>query len=363
MNFTSENRAFYFPILDKVSYLNTAQNGLIPSHVQEWRMSYLHDQFQSPHTFRSDIIEELSGVRNGLATHFGTDVENIALIPNFSIGANAIFESMPKGQNVLILQRDYPSLTLPVRTRDFKVTELPYIQISEAGIADAIRKHQINVLAVSMTQWLDGFFLSSTFFNKLKEEFPDLIIVADGTQTLGTLPFDFTNSGIDILISSAYKWLSAGYGCGFIFVAPHMIDQLNIKYLGNNTMMTRQLTGVNHNMQQFEPGHIDYLPFGTLQRSIDFMASIGFEEIQKRISKVSLHLKHSLVQLGYLAPQSLVGGIHRNIVHFLGSESLVKFLAAHGVYVSYREGVRISIHYFNTEADVNRLIAAIKVFR
>ena len=363
MIFTSENRAFHFPILGEVSYLNTAHNGLIPTHVQQWRLSYLNQQYQSPHTFRSEIIKELSSVRTSLGAHFGVDTESIALITNFSVGANAIFESMARGQRVLTLQRDYPSLILPIKTRNFEVVELPYSQISEAGIAEAIKKHQINVLAVSMTQWLDGFFLGSAFFQKLKQEFPDLIIIVDGTQTLGTLPFDFKNSGIDILISSAYKWLSAGYGCGFIFVAPHMIDQLNVKYFGNNTLMTRQLSGVTYTMQGFEPGHIDYLPFGTLQRSLDFMGSIGFDEIQKRISKVSLHLKHSLVQLGYLSPQSLAGSIHRNITHFLGSESLVKFLAAHGVYVSYREGVRISIHYFNTEADVNRLISAIKVFR
>ncbi|MEP6626560.1 MAG: hypothetical protein ABJA32_01205 [Ginsengibacter sp.] len=50
----------------------------------------------------------------------------------------------------------------------------------------------------------------------MKDLYPNPLIVADGTQFCGTGDFNFRKLGIDVVIASAYKWMSVRYGNGFV---------------------------------------------------------------------------------------------------------------------------------------------------
>ena len=352
-----------FPVLDRYTYLNTPSSGVLHKDIYEWRRDYDRTFMEGGSTFRDHIIEDIQSVKAQVAKTFHGDQERIALISNFSIGANIIFDSLPKEMSVLTLQGDYPSLLLPIQSRGFKQHEVPLFMLSEAAIAEAIRDEDVDVLAVSMTQWVTGFHLKTDFFQRLKIDFPNLIIIVDGTQSLGTAPFNFDTSGIDILITSAYKWLISGYGCGFMMFSERVWDFLDVRYIGNATVMTRMFSDFKNEAQTIEPGHLDYLAFGTMKRAIAYLDQLGLDKIEREISKVSLHAKTQLVHLGYLSPKVLGGAIHRNIIHFLGSEQLVNFLKEHNILVSYRQGLRIGIHFYNTEGDINQFLKAIRVFR
>ncbi len=352
-----------FPVLERYTYLNTASSGLISLKQQAWRAQYDQLFVQTGSKFRDALIPQLDGVRDTVSRVFDLDAEQVALIPNFSIGLNLLVESLDSRLSVLAIQNDYPSLTLPFKSRGFAIKEVPLFDLSEAGIATRIKEHSIDILAISMTQWVTGITFSQDFFARLRQDFPDLLIIVDGTQSLGTSPFSFRESGIDILLTSAYKWLMGGYGCGFMACSDRAQDRLSIKSTGNATEMVRMLSGRSYKMQLFEPGHLDYRSMHTMQMGLELIGSIGLSEVERRISKVSLHAKAQLVNMGMISPSSLGGAIHRGIIHLISSERLVNFLSEHGIVVSYRDGLRMSIHFYNTEADVNRLLAAMRVFR
>jgi selenocysteine lyase/cysteine desulfurase len=353
----------HFPVLNRYTYLNTPASGILHEDIYNWRKKYEKQFLEEGSIYRDNIFEDLQSVKVQVAKTFHGKQDRVALIPNFSIGANMIFDSLPKTMSVLSIQGDYPSLVLPIQSRGFKHLEVPLFMLSEAAIAEMIRDKQIDVLAVSMTQWINGFYLKTDFFQRLKIDFPNLIILVDGTQSMGTAPFYFDKSGIDIMITSAYKWLISGYGCGFMMFSERVWDFLDVRYRGNATEMTRQFTPFHNNAQDFEPGHLDYLAFGSMSKAIAYLDKLGLDNIEKQISKVSLHAKTQLVHMGYLSPKVLGGAIHRNIIHFLGSEQLVNFLKENDILVSYRQGLRLGIHFYNTEGDINQFLKAIRVFR
>src|SRR5690606_34964378 len=115
----------------------------------------------------------------------------------------------------LLLKEDYPSLNWPFETRGFPREYVEIDENLEEKIRDRVKGGKIDVLALSLVQWVNGVMIDLEFLRQLKEEFPQLLILADGTQYLGMEEFDFGASGIDILGASAYKWLLAGYGNGF----------------------------------------------------------------------------------------------------------------------------------------------------
>lgn len=53
---------------------------------------------------------------------------------------------------------------------------------------------------------MTGVRISEEFINSIRFDFPDLLIIVDGTQFCETAPFNFNNSGIDALIPSGYNW-------------------------------------------------------------------------------------------------------------------------------------------------------------
>lgn len=352
-----------FPVLDRYTYLNTASSGLLSLQQQAWRAQYDQLFVQTGSKFRDALIKQLDDVRGTICRVFDIGQDQVALIPNFSLGHNVLVESLDSRLSVLAIQNDYPSLLLPFKSRGFEIREVPLFDLSEAGIATRIKDHGIDILAISMTQWVTGITFTQNFFARLRQDFPDLLIVVDGTQSLGTGPFSFSNSGIDILVTSAYKWLMGGYGSGFVACSERAQDMLTIKCTGHATQMVRILSGSSYKMQHFEPGHLDYLPMHTMQMGLELIEKIGLHEIERRISKVSLHAKAQLVNMGMISPASLGGSVHRGIIHLISSERLVKFLSEHGIVVSYRDGLRMSIHFYNTEGDVNQLLAAMRVFR
>src|SRR5690606_21487503 len=116
---------------------------------------------------------------------------------------------------------------------------------------------------------------------------PQLIIIGDATQYLGTEPFDFEESGFDAIGFSGYKWMMAGFGNGLLFLS----DRLR------SILYKREQSGVRPKEAMwadktildifFEPGHLDTMSFGTLGQSLLFLQTHGLEGVQSRIKEVS----------------------------------------------------------------------------
>lgn len=50
------------------------------------------------------------------------------------------------------------------------------------------------------------------------------MFVADGTQSLGVLPFDVHDIGADLVVAAGYKWLLGPYSVGYMWITPHRRD-------------------------------------------------------------------------------------------------------------------------------------------
>ena len=77
------------------------------------------------------------------------------------------------------------------------------------------QQNEYQVLALSAIQYSNGFLVDFAILEKIKKAFPELIILVDGTQFIGAEEFSLSNSCVDALFGSAYKWLMAGHGTGF----------------------------------------------------------------------------------------------------------------------------------------------------
>lgn len=355
MNFNEQ-----FPILDNYTYLNTASSGIISQSMLDWRRNHDVDFFNKGSIFRNEKDKMILETKEAVARFFNAKRENTFLIPNFSFGFNTLLDKLPKSHRFLLLQDDYPSVNYPIQNRGFTHDYAMADEYLEENILEQINIFEPTVFAFSIVQYINGIKIDLEFVKKLKNSFPSLLIVADGTQFCGTEIFDFEDSGIDVLISSAYKWMLAGYGNGFICVKDEVINNLfgetgKLPLPKESFLKNKKLPSF-----YFEPGHQDTLAFGSLLQSVLFFEKAGFPLLEERIKKISAKAKSAFIERGLLDQKVAMRIDHSSIFNLNIDGNISKKFHSERIIFSERgTGVRVSFHFYNTENDLKHLLKII----
>ncbi len=348
----------HFPALESCIYLNTASNGVIPKPVIEWRRQHDLDLMNHASVFRDKHKLHMEQIRGTVSRFFDASTDETALLPNISFGINTVLEGLPKGQKILLLKNDYPSINWPVETREFDVCYAVIDENLEKNIEEAVAKHKPDVFMFSIVQWLTGIKIDFEFLKQLKSYHPNLLLIADGTQYLGTEHFSFADNAIDVLGASAYKWLTAGYGNGFVMVKKSVRERIFPKTIGfNSAERFESLAAETAFMKHFEPGHQDTLNYGSLEQAMWFQEKQGKENLYRRIASLSAKAKERFTEMGLLKKDTLLREKHSSIYNLKGDEALFEKLRENDIICSPRGGgIRVSFHYYNTDEELDRLV-------
>lgn len=361
--YTMENTRKHFPVLSHSIYANTASAGLLNDDLMEWRQEHDLDYLIGGSTMKTKArFTEIPKIRETVAKYFGAKLENTALLPNFSLGVNILLEGLERNAKVLLVQNDYPSVNWPFETRNFKIAYAALDANLEDNILQKIKSDKIAVLALSLVQWVNGIKIDMDFLKSLKSEYPDLIIIADGTQFCGTTDFNFENSGIDVLGASGYKWLLGGYGNGFFLFKDGLKNRFSLNTMGFNAADTdvKAREDVRFAMH-FEPGHLDTLNFGSLKFSLEYLESLGKSTIENQLKKLCVKAKNEFIELRLLEDAVLTRKSHSTIFNIKGDAALFQKLKNNNVVCSQRgNGIRFSFHFYNTEKDIDAIMQLLK---
>lgn len=351
-----------FPALNTALYADTAAAGLIPEDLLQWRMEQDMDLMLEGSAKWQAMIGVLDQTRQTIKKFFNAELAEVALVPNFSIGLNMLLEDQPKNQKVLLINKDYPSVNWPFENRGFDISYVPADDRLEEHIEEAVKSKKISVLALSLVQWLDGVKIDVGFLKKLKEDHPELLIIADGTQHSGAFNLDFEQSGIDVLGSSGYKWLLSGYGNGFFLIRKGVESRFFTPTQGFNSA-NGQLGKRNEVSlcKRLEPGHLDSLNFGSLGFSMQFLAQLGMDHIDERNALLSNYAREQLANLGLLDEAVLKRPDHGSIFRITTNQSVYEHLLNESVRCSWRAGaLRLSFHFYNTKEEIDQIVGILK---
>lgn len=351
-----------FPVLRKSIYANTAVFGPLYDSLIDWRQEHDLDFLLHGSDMRGKSLKILSETRKTVGEFFNCKKENVALINNFSTGLNILLEGLAPDQKILLLENDYPSVDWSFENRNFDISYIKMSSDVEDEIHKTVLSKDINVLALSLVQWLDGFLIDLEFIKNLKNQFPNLIIIADGTQFCGSQAFDFDASGIDVLGASGYKWLLAGYGNGFMLFSDKVKDEFTLKTIGFNAANGdfEKKNSVRF-AKKFEPGHLSCLSFGSLKFSMEFIQRIGMDKITVHNLELSKRAKQEFTNLGLLADHIVERQKHSTIFNLRVSNSAFERLLEHNVLCTQRgDGVRVSFHFYNSQEDLNSIVRILK---
>ena len=100
-NFTDQ-----FPVLGQYIYANTAACGLLSDGLMEWRQEHDLDYLIGGSVMQMKSLSLLVETKRTLGKFFNCKPENVALVPNFSLGLNQLLEGLDANHKVLLLDSD-----------------------------------------------------------------------------------------------------------------------------------------------------------------------------------------------------------------------------------------------------------------
>jgi len=178
------------------------------------------------------------------------------------------------------------------------------------------------------------------------------------------LPFSFRDSGVNILATSNYKWINAGFGTGILCIDQKTLEKFPAKIGGFNS-----LKYIERNWQyilsihSYEPGHHNMAGLAMLKDALEYKLKLGIENIFNHNQMLS----DRLTKKSKLPSLRLVGPLNRNhasnIVGIKGDKQLEKYLIQQNVVVKMRNNIiRVGIHFYNTVEDIDRLIQCLESY-
>lgn len=385
-------------------YLDNACTSIVQPAVLAAADRYT-DLYRNSTKSASDVTREcrtyLETAREASAKLIGCGAHEIALIEGTSHGLGIIAGLLPltKDDNILVADLEYQASVLCFVPRQkaigFEIREVK-TQNGELSLAD-FRKYfddHTRAIVVAAVQEINGW---RTDIREIADFLAgkNCYLIVDGVQEAGAMQVNVKETGADFYCAGGKKWIGNPFGKGFLYVKEELIPGFEpafysyfkiemrggyrdyITYLEDPARDPFDEYELIQKASKFENGGYDnYLGALGLTEAIELQLAIGTEKIETRIKELAKRYMDGLDRLGLRTNSSRDDAHRSGIVAFNfgfrnGSiereRRLIPFLQERNIYVSLRSstgvgGIRTSIHYYNTEEDIDALLAGIRDF-
>lgn len=332
----------------------------------------------------TDFFEPVNQLKTKFAQLINVaEPDRIAIIPSVSYGISSVVKNVRirPGQNVVVLDEIFPSNYYPWRRLvqenggEMKVVKRP---VSDTDWGKNWNEHLLEsidsqTVAVAMpnVHWADGTWFDLTAVRKRTQEVGALLVI-DGTQSIGALPFDVAAIQPDALVCAGYKWLLGPYGTGLAYFGERFDGGVPIEENWINRLESEQFEKLTDYQDAYKPGanrycmgeNSQFISVPMMMAALELLMGWGVDNIQKYVKMLTQPYIKQLTDLGYIIEDKAYRSNHifgiRLPAH-IQMDTLKKATLNQHVFVSYRAGaMRISPHLYNETKDFERLMEAVK---
>ena len=371
-------RRHEFPVVDHKVFLAHAAVCPLPRRVAEAvharaQSGTLDDQEAGlPPTYFSDTRRLIAGVLNAQPSE-------IAFVGPTSLALSYVAAGLPwkRGQNVLVYHDDYPSNVYPWMALSDRGVEVRFVNIRELGKVRLVDiqgqvDEDTRLVALASCHFVSGWRLDVEPLGRWLRS-RGILFCLDAIQTLGAFPT--TVEHVDFLAADSHKWLLGPCGAGVLYVRQEVQDRLQPIVHGWNNVRCPEFVAQDHlkfrtDARRYEAGSQNLVGLAGMRASFALLEEIGIAEIAADLARKRAWLSAALQEQGCEVlfpelPPAHCGGITTFAHPREASPALHARLTAAGVVTSLRtrrdgrQWIRVSPHYYNTDAELNRFLEVI----
>lgn len=333
------------------------------------------------------VATELESLYGSVARLLHCAPEEIALQENATRAWEMAFYALrfAPGDRIVTAANEYASnyiafLQVAHRTG----AEICVVDSNPAGEVDpeALRKlldDRVKLIALTHIPTNGGLVQPAAQVGELARQ-AGIPFLLDATQSTGQMSLDVDALRCDMLCSTGRKYLRGPRGTGFLYVRRAMLEQMDPPLLDLRaaTWTSQGKFEVRSDAKKFETWESSAATRLGLGVAIEYALALGLERIERRVQGLAAVLREQLTQVAGVKVRDL-GRVRCGIVTFTyeghAAGEVMQRLQANGiaVRVAVRAGTRIdmeqrgleelvraSVHYYNTEAEIERLCEALR---
>ncbi|MEG4331435.1 aminotransferase class V-fold PLP-dependent enzyme [Microcoleus sp. AT9_A2] len=381
---TKDNHRQQFPALANKAYFNYGGQGPLPEPALDAIYeAYKRVQLGGPFSGEVGawVVQEAMLTRRAIASELTVPPETIALTEDVTVGCNIALWGIDwkAGDHLLLSDCEHPGIVASVmelqRRFNIEVSICPLTATLNEGdpvavIADSLRPNT-RLLVISHILWNTGQVLPLAEIVKLCHQ-TGVKVLVDAAQSVGVLPLNLIESGVDFYAFTGHKWWCGPEGLGGLYVSAEALADLHPVFIGWRGIVTdanAKVLGWKSGSQRYEIATSAYPLYAGLRSAIALQHEWGaIEERYAEICRLSKYLWQRLSELPdveclrKLAPEA--GLVSFRLSNGMPHNKLVNLLEKQGIMVRTilnPDCVRACVHYFTTEAEIDKLVGAIAI--
>ena len=367
-----------FPILSTCTYLINNSLGAMPRAVYDSLRDYADTwATRGVRAWGEGWWDMNLALGNQIGQIIGAPPDTVSMHQNISIAMGILLSSFdfdgPRNK-VVIESGIFPSVYYVLRGMLPPHVELHMVESEDGGITvpveqivDAIDERTL-LVPISHVLFRSAYILDVQPIIE-KAHAVGATVILDGYHACGIVPFDVSALNVDYYLGGVLKWMCGGPGGVFLYAREDHLRAARPKLTG---WMAHQRPFA------FEVDDIDFrddafrflngtpaIPSLYANRpGVEIIAQVGVENIREKSLRQTALLIDLAEQAGYAInsprdPAQRGGTVTVNPPH---AYEVSRELLARDVVIDYREnaGIRISPHFYNSDAELVRVIETIR---
>jgi L-cysteine/cystine lyase len=371
------------PALAAGIYLNTGTAGPLPAETAA-AMAEFAERERDVGRAHAGAFEEtlvrMAEARAGVAAVIGTDVSAVALTHSTTDGMNvgALALDWHRGGRIVTTTSEHlggvgPAYALRERGADVVFVDVGAGGDDEATLAafDAAITADTRLVLLSHVLWTTGATLPVAAIADLAHA-RGAVLIVDGAQAAGALPFRFDELGADLYAFPAHKWLLGPEGMGALVAAPSILDRVVPALAGGFSFERGDSAGDAAwwpDARRFEASNYHRPSIVGMARSLGWLSMyVGLDYVYRtgiaraaamarRLAAIDgVRVLTPVDRMATLVTFTIAGWTAQAAVDELGSR-----VFAIARTIMSLDAVRVSVGFFNTVDELERFAGAVEL--
>ncbi len=378
-----KNQRSRFSLQASTTYLNCAYMSPLLKSVERAGINGIKAKRNPFKISTADFFSESELLRAEFSKLINTkEPKRTVIIPSVSYGLATVANNLKltSTDTIIIAAEQFPSNYYPWQrlSQDtgakIKIISPPHIREGRGKLwgellLEAIDKNT-KLVALGNVHWADGTLFNLIEIRKRTKEV-DALLVIDGTQSVGALPFDVQKIQPDALVCGGYKWLMGPYSIGLAYygeyfdkgkpIEENWINRLNSE---NFAGLVNYQVGYQQGALRYEVGeHSNFILVPMMLAALKQINQWRPENIQTYCAKITHKPLQLLRDAGFWVEDDTYRGQHLfglRLLDHLDIKKVKEKIQTNKISVSFRgDAIRVSPNIYNDEKDMMRLVKAL----
>ncbi|BAY24902.1 class V aminotransferase [Calothrix sp. NIES-2100] len=376
-----------FPALANKAYFNYGGQGPMPQGVMD-AMTETQAQIQNIGPFGNEVGRwiglNVKAAKEAIASDLNVAPTTITLTENVTVGCNIAMWGIEwhSGDHILLSDCEHQGIIAISQeiSRRFgvEVTTCPLMDTLNTGDpVEVINQHlrpNTRLVVLSHILWNTGQLLPLDKIAEVCRNNNSQILV-DAAQSVGAMPLNLDQLGVDFYAFTGHKWLCGPAGVGGLYVRPQAKASLKPTFVGWRSVILddrNQPIDWNPDGSQYEVATSDYPLYVGLKEAIAIHQQWGTAE--QRYQQICRHSEYLWRKLAALPNVKCLrtsppecGLVSFQLVNQKPHTTLklVQFLESERSFIRQirdPDCVRACVHYFTLESEIDQLVESVQRF-